>query len=158
MGFYIDNLIEFVLMYQDEIVAAIEDKRNGGNVITGGNSGHSRISDPTANKAIRNASEVASVKIAYGAETWGERSTKTIRLPERWVLVSKAVREYHEHNERTKDFFDRRYNKHEDWRTTCKELSMSRGVYYAMRTDVIHMAELYAAHYGAFDPRDFAKL
>ncbi len=158
MGFYMDHVIEFVLMYHNEIEAAVEDKRNGGNVITGGSCGHSRISDPTANKAVRNASEVASVKIVHGASWCGERSTKTIRFPERWLRVSKAVRDHHEENDRTRDFFDRRYNKREDWRTTCRELNMSRGVYYAMRTDVIHIAELYAAHYGAFAPQDFGRL
>lgn len=154
----IENLIEFVLMYAQDIAEAVEEKRqDAGGGKTGGTNGHSRISDPTALKAIRNAMEVESVRITYGAAFYGERAKKTIRQPERWLAVAQAVRAQQMRNEITKAFYESRYYGRNDWQQTCRELHISRSVYYAMRADVMAVAKLYAVHYGLFEPQELIK-
>lgn len=151
---YADD-IEFILINIEAIKKAVIESRVSGNRTghTGGNgSGHSRVSDPTAIKAIRNISEVPVITISYGPYIAGCRECKTIKHPELWIKVAESVIHYYLKNARMHDFFHRRYQLKEDWEKTCKELNMGRGAYYAMKADVLHMAELYAVHYGLLVP------
>lgn len=82
------KLIRFILNHEKEIREAIKDKRNAaGNRPTGGGNGHSRVSDPTANKAIANVTPIPAVTISYGARTFSERESITIRKPEEWLVI-----------------------------------------------------------------------
>jgi len=148
------TLIEFCFSNYGSIKNAIEEKRldPGGATITGGNgTGHSRISDPTAIKALRNVSELSCVTVFYGASIQGERDFIRIRRPETWLKVIDDTK---------KAFLGkpqlgialRKYEQHEDWQQTCKELRISRGKYYAMLNDVLHQAELFAVAYGVQAP------
>ena len=70
------ELIEFVFYHEQDIKRAVFEKREDGCLPkTGGSgSGHCRVSDPTAQNAIRKALEVPAVIIEYGAKTCGHNA------------------------------------------------------------------------------------
>lgn len=150
------DMIEFVLMHTAEIESAVQEKRmdiGGKNGVSGRGS---RMYDPTASSAIRNAMEIPVVRISYGPKVAGERSTKRVRNPEKWLRMAQDVREYYaaSSNKRLQEFFNSRYDRGEDWRYTCRVLGISKDIYYAMRADVMRTAELYAVFRGAVAPID----
>lgn len=153
---YAEETIEFVLSHFTAIRIAVNEQRlescgNGGH--TGGNgTGHMRVSDPTAIQAIRAISALPYVEIPFGPIVAGRRETWELKRPEKWLSVVEAVSDYYLHNERMKAFYESRYINNDDWHRTCKKLNLTRASYYAMRADVLHMAELYAVQYGVLAP------
>ena len=152
----VSETIEFVLWYEREIYIALADKgegnRQGGT--TGGNgSGHMKVSDPTAVQALRNLQEINVLDVPYGAaiglnKRWQE--TYRLRNPLKWLQVGKALKQHYLSDTNSlHEFFERRYIKKEDWKQTCKELHISKDIYYVMRADVIRAGEVYAAGMGA---------
>lgn len=150
------DMIEFVLMHAENIENAVQESRLDGGVKGSVGGRGSRMNDPTSSNAIRNAMEIPVVRISYGPKIAGERSTKRVRNPEKWLRMARDVREYYTvcGNDRMKEFFKCRYERCEDWRYTCRTLGISKDVYYAMRADVIRTAELYAVFRGAVAPID----
>lgn len=161
----VSETIEFVLWYEADVRAAYADKRScfqrGG--ITGGNgSGHMQVSDPTAVQALRNIQHIHVLDVPYGP-FYGKRPvddpekefypqdkrwqlTFKLHHPEKWLKVANSLKKYYLSDRNSlRDFFTRRYLKHEAWSKTCEELKISRGMYYAMRADVIRAGELYAS-------------
>ena len=154
---WVSEMIEFVLMHTEEIEKAVHDARmDGGAKGAAGGSRGSRVSDPTAANAIRNAMEISAVRIAYGPRVAGEREMKRVKNPEKWLRTARDVREYYAvcGNDRLRVFFQCRYELCEDWKNTCQKLGIGKDTYYAMRADVIRTAELYAVFRGAASPID----
>lgn len=152
---YADDTIEFVLMHVPTIESAVNEARlndTGAGHTGGGGSGHSRVSDPTALKAIRSLLDIPAVDIPFGPLISGQRETRRIKRPEKWLKVAAAVSSYYLNSERMADFYNDRYIILNDWKTTCREQQVTRGAYYAMRADVLHHAELYAVQYGLLAP------
>jgi hypothetical protein len=82
------ELIKFIFDYEGEIRYAVFEKRFDSCVPkTGGGNGHSKVSDPTAQKALQNVMPVDVVLIEYGASINGKRETQKIRYPERWLRI-----------------------------------------------------------------------
>lgn len=148
-----EELIEFVLMHVEDIrgavvCAKIDDKRNG----TGGGSGHSRVSDPTANKAIRNILNLPVVYVEYGPLVCGKRDGRKMKHPEKWLRVAEQTAKYYLNNPRMAEFYRRRYIVQEDWKRTCKDLGIYKNLYYVMKSDVIRFAALSAVGSGLISP------
>ena len=165
----ISETLEFVLWYEREIYMALADKREGNRQggTTGGNgSGHVKVSDPTAIQAIRNVTQINVLDVPYGrlygkppvfnektgmyARDTRWQETYRLRNPVKWLQVGKALKQrYLSDTNDLHNFFERRYIKKEDWKKTCEELHISRGMYYAMKAEVIRAGEVYAAGCGA---------
>ena len=90
------ELIEFVFYHEKEIKQAVFERREDGCLpkTGGGGSGHCRVSDPTAQNAIRKALEIPAVIIEYGAKTCGRSNSRTLRHPEKLLKVVQYKREY----------------------------------------------------------------
>lgn len=152
---YVDDLIEFCLMYSDEIKKAIKEKRldPGFSGHTGGaGSGHSYVSDPTAIQGIKAALKISCVYVPYGATICGKKDVKLVRNPEMWVRVADKVAAYYSKSCDSQEFYRRRYILREDHAKTCNDLSMSKGSYYARKANVIRLAENLAIGYGCLSP------
>lgn len=87
------SLIDFVLRYRKELQEAIdEEKENKDTQKVGGNgNGHCRISDPTAQKAIRHLDPVGTVKVFHGPKVNGLREYRLVPDSERWLSISNAT-------------------------------------------------------------------
>lgn len=155
-----EELIEFVLGHEAEIRAAVVSVRcdPGGCGHTGGDgSGHSRVSDPTAQLGIRAVMAVPCVYIEYGSRIAGYRMVERVRNPEKWLCVIDDVRCYCKDRRGYSDFFVGRYvNGDAGWREYCRVHRVSKAVYYAIKRDIVHFAELCAVGYGLINP--FARL
>ena len=164
----VSDTIEFVLWHEKDILLALEDLRSGkrGGTTGGNGTGHMKVSDPTAIQAIRNVITTNFLIVPYGkmygkAPVYNEKTgtygcdtrwqeTYHLRNPLKWLQVGKALKQrYLSDTNELHDFFERRYIKREYWKKTCKELNISRGMYYAMKAEVIRAGEVYAAGMGA---------
>ena len=142
---HIQDNIEFALTYYNEIDRAVLEKRLDPNVpkTGGGSSGHSRVSDPTCQKALQNVCEVEKVVVYYGCN-----NHRTVTYPERWVDVARATRSWYSNkiqgkiiNRRFKDIPDRRAD-------VCEELGIGTSYYSSMLKDIFTFATAYAAGKG----------
>lgn len=101
------SFIDFILMYRENISISIEEKRadmNTRSKVGGDGSGHCRISDPTAEQALRNIEPVGTVTVYYGPMINGERESRIIPDSERWLRVSNETWKFFEKS-RNKKFF-----------------------------------------------------
>lgn len=149
-----DDLIDFVFSHEREIKNAIFEKRldPGGAGKPAGGSSRSQISDPTANKGVKQAVPVPLVLVEYGAKINGVRESRVIKQPETWLQVIGAVKDYY-HGTPTSEFLRRRYEHRELWKETCKNMNLrNKESYYAMKQNVIHCAELAAVERGLLSP------
>lgn len=148
-----DRKINFIFLHTKDIEAAILAARlDDGGGITGGNgSGHSRVSDPTAIQGIKAATPIKSINIPYGAAVCGVRQTKKIKHPEKWVQIFHETEEHYK-DRRQGEFFRRRYRNNESQEDIRKAMQISKGVYIAMKRDIIYFAELLAVGYGMLTP------
>ncbi len=126
------ELIGFILAKEDEIRQAIIEKRadDDAEEETSGGGGN-RISDPTAQRAIRNVSSVNWVKVEYGAAFGGRRDAYKLRRPEEWLAV---IEEVHRHYAGTKtaEIMDLKYRKGMQREEICKVAGISV-IAYAQR-------------------------
>lgn len=92
--------IDFILMYRDNIRKAINEKRADMNTrkVGGEGSGHCRISDPTAETALRNVEPVGTVQVYYGSILNGLRDSRIIYDSERWLRVANETWQYFKRN------------------------------------------------------------
>ena len=148
------ELIEFVFYHEKEIKRAVFERREDGCLpkTGGGGSGHCRVSDPTAQNAIRKALEVPAVIIEYGAKTCGRRNSITLRHPEKWLKLAAEVRNYF-NGTNSGLLLKMRYTDNLTRQEICKELNISTNYYNAMRCNVIRFAEGYAAGIGLINAR-----
>ena len=151
-----EEVIEFCLTYKPQIEAAVLEAKMGmgGGGHTGGlGSGHCRVSDPTAIKAIRLLSPVAAVDVPFGPYVAGARERQHLRHPEKWLAVASAVEQrFLTGSDKAADFYQSRYKDRDLWKRTCTELHITHGVYYGLRKEVIQYAALYAVKYGLAEP------
>ena len=159
----IDSLIEFVLRHAGDIRICVEQKReddNGQGHTGGGTTGHMRVSDPTALKAIRAVEPIAYIHCPYGPVINNKRDERYIPKPEKWLLVEAATRKRYFDDcmdRATKEIYRSRYlmgDYSENWRLTCIRLvpRISRGTYYAIRHSILHFAHQYAYGIGLITP------
>ena len=148
------ELIEFVFYHEQDIKRAVYEKREDGCLpkTGGGNSGHCRVSDTTAQSAIRRVMEIPSVLIEYGASVVGKRNTVALRHPEKWLKLAAEVRNYF-NGTNSGLLLKMRYTDNLTRQEICKELNISTNYYNAMRYNVIRFAEGYACGIGLLNTR-----
>ena len=148
------ELIEFVFYHENDIKRAVYEKREDGCLpkTGGGNSGHCRVSDTTAQSAIRRVMEIPSVLIEYGASVVGKRNTVALRHPEKWLKLAAEVRNYF-NGTNNGLLLKMRYTDNLTRQEICKELNISVNYYNAMRYNVIRFAEGYACGIGLLNTR-----
>lgn len=128
-----------ILRNHQEINKAVKEAREmqqcGGH--TGGNGdGHSYVSDPTAQQAVRLATELRSVTLDDG---W------TIRRPEKWLrVIELTYRACYPYEEKAIRYY---YAGHSALKTS-EECGMDQSTFYRMRSDVIHIATELACQFG----------
>lgn len=110
-----------------KIKAAVFEARNdAAHAHTGGNgSGHSYVSDPTANVAIRAATPLKAVTI-----TILKNQPEIVRRPEDWLSVVEATYKKYK-GDITESVLKCRYAG-ENNLTTCTDLHISKNVYYCI--------------------------
>lgn len=149
----LEELIEFVLMHTEDIRAEIvEAKLDGRGHTGGGGTGHSKVGDPTAIRALKNLTELPVVHVQYGPVLYGKRESMAIRRPEKWLRVAEQTAKYYLGNPRMAEFYKRRYVDGEDWRKTCSDLNIRKSLYYAMKDDVLRFVMISAAGSGLIGP------
>lgn len=148
------ELIEFVFYHEQDIKRAVYEKREDGCLpkTGGGNSGHCRVSDTTAQSAIRRVMEIPSVLIEYGASVVGKRNTVALRHPEKWLKLAAEVRNYF-NGTNSGLLLKMRYTDNLTRQEICKELNISVNYYNAMRYNIIRFAEGYACGIGLLNTR-----
>ena len=107
----VKRMIEFCWQHEEDVRRAIAEKRlDNGGVVTGGG-GHCRVSDPTAQKAIQNVSDVPCVEVEYGAYVNDMRNVMTIKRPLQWLKAAHRTKEHyadkkhHHRHEQRSDIF-----------------------------------------------------
>lgn len=138
-----DN-IEFVLTYTDNLKRAIYEAENDPNLPkTGGGNGHSRVSDPTAAKAIRDIVGVECVTVYYGC-----KMSKTLRNPKKWLDVALATKAWFAGTMQEK-IIEHRFKEFPDKRKdVCEELCIGSTYYSMMLKEIFTVARAYAAGKG----------
>lgn len=132
------RIIEFCFRHESAIVKAVEEKRLDASVVTGGG-GHSRISDPTAQKAITNLSDVPRVDVEYGASVNGRRNTLTIRRPLQWLKVAHWVKDYYTGRQQG-ELIRLKYNESCTKEDIVERMHISQATYYVMLADIFAFA------------------
>ena len=136
------ELIEFVFYHEKDIKQAVFEKREDGCLpkTGGGGSGHCRVSDPTAQNAIRKALEVPAVIIEYGAKTCGRRNSITLRHPEKWLKVIQYTRDYF-NGTASGALFKMRYSECLTREEIICKIKIRKSQYHAMIANVMRFAE-----------------
>lgn len=136
------ELIEFVFYHEQDIKRAVFEKREDGCLpkTGGGGSGHCRVSDPTAQNAIRKALEVPAVIIEYGAKTCGRRNSITLRHPEKWLKVIQYTRDYF-NGTASGALFKMRYSECLTREEIICKIKIRKSQYHAMIANVMRFAE-----------------
>ena len=120
------RIVEAMFYLRDEIEQAVAEMRNScGGKSGGAQSGHARISDPTANTAIRAAEEIRQVTLDGG---------EVVRWPERWLRVFAET--YQFCNDEKKKFINLRYKEKERYYRVIQILNISQATYYLFLGEV----------------------
>lgn len=133
------RLIEDIFRAERKIIDAVQERRSGyvTSTFTGGaGSGHCRIADPTAIRAIRNVIELDCVMLDDG---------QRILYPERWLRVIRAVREFCARDTIDREIFRRKYTELEPTRVTCDKISIDQSVYSRRLLKIRNYAKVCAA-------------
>lgn len=138
-----DN-IEFVLTYTENIEKAVYEAENDPNLPkTGGGNGHSRVSDPTAAKAIRNILGAEVVTVFYGC-----KMSRKLRNPHQWLEVAYATKAWFDGTMQEK-ILEHRFKDIPDKRKdVCEELCIGSTYYSMMLKEIFTVARAYAAGKG----------
>lgn len=132
------RIIEFCFRHEPAIIKAVEEKRLDARIVAGGG-GHSRISDPTAQKAIANLSDVARVDVEYGAFVNGRRNTMTIRRPLQWLKVAHWVKDYYAGRQQG-ELIRLKYHESRSREDIVDVMHISQATYYVMLADIFAFA------------------
>ncbi|PWM78652.1 MAG: hypothetical protein DBY32_04010 [Phascolarctobacterium sp.] len=148
------ELIEFVLSNESEIRKAVFERRQDGCLpkTGGGSSGHCRISDPTAQNAIRNVLDVPTVVVEYGPAICGRRNSVTLRHPERWLKVAEYTREYFAGSVSGR-IMVMRYRENKTRQEICSALKINKPRFFTMLSNICKFAEGVAIGMGVIAPR-----
>ena len=119
--------VEWHIRHEKEIREAVaEAKLSTGGHTGGAPTGHTYISDPTANQAIRQADEVRVVNLESGSK---------VEWPERWLSVINAVRAWCGEDFIRSEIFKRRY-KGEGYVSSCCDLHIVQQTYSLILRDI----------------------
>lgn len=130
------RLVEKILRNQRSIERAVKEARMQSGGHSGGGSGHAYISDPTAQQAVRLATELQAVTLDNG---W------TVRLPERWLkIVQHLYRECPATESRAMRYY---YSGHSAVETGVY-CAMDESTVYRIRQEFRHMATELACQLG----------
>ena len=148
------ELIEFVLYHEKDIKRAVFEKREDGCLpkTGGGGSGHCRVSDITAQKAIQNVLDVSAVVIECGASVAGKRNTLTLRHPEKWLKAVSGVRQILT-GRAAGALLKLRYADNLTQREVCEAMHINKARYFTLKADVLLAAEAYATGLGLLNTR-----
>lgn len=137
------EFIKFVFAYENKIRYAVFEKRFDGCAPskTGGNgSGHSRISDPTAQKAMQNAMPVQAVLIEYGASINGRREMQKINFPEKWLRVIDETYKFYDRKKQGEILYSK-FKRNESRLETCRRMGIKKSWYAVLLNDAMKHAE-----------------
>lgn len=109
------------------------------------NSGGRIVSDPTAIKAINQASPLRAVILRAKA-----RREETLIEPEKWLYVVESTYRFFAGKD-TADVLRRRFDG-EKYGKTCDDLNISKSIYYCYFNEGMHYAELCAVGLGLMTP------
>jgi len=148
------ELIEFVFYHEQDIKRAVFEKREDGCLpkTGGGGSGHCRVSDPTAQNAIRKALEVPAVIIEHGPKTCGRRNSITLRHPEKWLQTVSGVKQIL-NGRPAGTLLKLRYKDNLTAREICEAMHVNKVRYYALKAYILLAAEAYAAGLGLLNTK-----
>ena len=119
--------VEWHIRHEKEIREAVAEAKLGTGGHTGGApTGHTYISDPTANQAIRQADEVRVVNLESGSK---------VEFPERWLAVINAVRSWCGVDTMRAEIFKRRYSG-EGYISTCYDLMVTQHTYHDLLQEI----------------------
>lgn len=119
--------VEWHIRHEKEIREAVaEAKLSTGGHTGGAPTGHTYISDPTANQAIRQADEVRVVNLESGSK---------VEWPERWLSVINAVRAWCGVDTMRAEIFRRRYSG-EGYLSTCVDLMVTQHTYHDLLQEI----------------------
>ena len=125
-----------ILSNQHSIERAVKEARLQPGGHSGGGGGHAFVSDPTAQQAVRLATELKAVTLDDG---W------ILRWPERWWKVVKCAYENCYHYEaRAMRYY---YDGHTAVRTG-EQYGMDQSTVYRIRAEFLHLATELACQYG----------
>lgn len=128
--------IDFAFFAEREIQAAITDARNRPSGPKGGAGGNAFISDPTANNAIRNITELRSVHLRNGRD---------LKQPEKWLHV---IDRTYAACDKLKLEVAKRHYRGEHYGRTCRELAITQSTYSYLLNDVRLFAIMCAVQEG----------
>lgn len=94
------GFIDFVLKYRECIQIAINNTRADMDTrkVGGNGNGHCRISDPTAETAIRHIDPIGTVEVYYGPVINGIRASRNVPDSERWLRISNETWKFFRHS------------------------------------------------------------
>lgn len=115
----------------------------------GGSSGHSFVSDPTAQKAIKNLSSVGTVVVEYGAKVAGKGNVKTLHHPEKWLRIVDETWKYYNSGQ-IHTIMVKRYKKGWDMQHIANTLGISFQRCYVLLNDVHRFVISSAKGYGIY--------
>jgi len=130
------RLVERVLRNQRSIERAVKEARLQPGGHSGGSAGHAFVSDPTAQQAVRLATELRAVTLDDG---W------TLRRPEMWLRV---VRHLYDECPATESNAMRYYYSGHNAIETGLHCAMDESTVYRIRQEFRHMATELACQYG----------
>ena len=130
------RLVERVLRNQRSIERAVKEARLQPRGHSGGSAGHAFVSDPTAQQAVRLATELKVVTLDDG---W------TLRMPERWLTI---VNHLYAECPATESNAMRYYYSGHTAVETGLHCAMDESTVYRIRQEFRHMATELACQYG----------
>lgn len=152
----IEKTIKFVLAHQNEIEAAVlEKKLDPGNSRTGGpGTGHCQISDPTAMEAVRLATEIEKVVVEYGPRVNGQKMMYNLRWPQRWLRVAKMAEEYYLKSDRKGEgiVFQMYYINGDNMKDIARAAGVGTSLCYIMQKDIMSFCKGVALGLGLYIP------
>lgn len=148
------ELIEFVFYHEQDIKRAVFEKREDGCLpkTGGGGSGHCRVSDRTAQEAIRRVLDVPAVIIEYGAKTCGRRNSITLRHPEKWLRTISGIRQLLT-GKPAGILLKMRYLDNFTACEICRAMHIDKRRYYYLKAEVLLAAEAYATGLGLLNTK-----
>lgn len=148
----VKRMIEFCWQHEEDIRRAIAEKRlDNGGVVTGGG-GHCRVSDPTAQKAIHNVSDVPCVEVEYGAYVNDMRNVMTIKRPLQWLKAAHWTKEHYAEKPQG-ELIKLKYNESLLRNDIVEIMGISQATYYVMLSDIFTYAEGLAAGLKLISPK-----
>lgn len=134
------EFVRFIFTYENKIRYAIYEKRFDNCLPKTGGNGHSRISDPTAQKAMQAVMPIGTVLIEYGATLNDRKETRTIKHPEAWMRVVDETYKFFD-NKKQGEVLYARFKKGESRLGTCRRLGIKKSWYAVLLNDAMRHAE-----------------